>query len=168
VKSIHESKERLIMVLLLGGVGLVLVGIFQFFFGIVLMGLWGFILGPILVVLGLAALTTGLAIGLGHNRAGKSAAGIRPQEEARVIARYAINDIGEMIFDNFDYDAPGARFYVRLQYLDGKREELETARAVFDQCGEGMRGLLTVQGNWLSQFVILVDTQETRQAYRGL
>ena len=71
-----------------------------------------------------------------------------------------------MIFDNFDYDAEGGKYYVRVQFLDHRREELETARPVFDQCGEGMRGLLTMEGGWLAQFQPLLDTDETRAAYK--
>ncbi|HTQ08581.1 MAG TPA: hypothetical protein VMI31_00775, partial [Fimbriimonadaceae bacterium] len=59
-----------------------------------------------------------------------------------------------------------AKYYVRIQFLGGKRDELECARPVFDLCGEGMRGLAMVQGSWLSQFVPLADTDQTRAAYR--
>jgi len=88
------------------------------------------------------------------------------QQEGRIMARYAINEIGEMIFDNYDYDAEVAKFYVRVQFLGGKRDELECGRPVFDQCGEGMRGMMMVQGSWLAQFVPLMDTEDTKAAYR--
>jgi hypothetical protein len=165
VKSIHESKEKLITSLFIGAGSAGALGLFSIFAGMILSGLL-FSLGILLIFIAILLAVGGLYVGLSHT---SSMAGGAPraQEEARVTARFAINGIGEMIFDNYDYDAEDARFYVKVQYLDGRREELECARPVFDQAGEGMRGLLTIQGGWLSMFTPLMDTEETRRAYRG-
>lgn len=162
-----SNKQRLIGFLLVGAVGLFLFGGFLMFVGFVLGSALLATLGPVLVFFGLVAAGTGLAIGFIHNR-DRAHGAPRPQEEGRIMARFAINQLGEMIFDNIDEQAERARYYVRILFLDGRREELECGRPVFDQCGEGMRGLLTMQGGWLTGFQALVDTDETRAAYRGL
>jgi hypothetical protein len=70
-----------------------------------------------------------------------------------VVARFAINEIGEMIFDNFDFDAPNARYYVRLKMPDGRDEEFECAQELLNQVGEGMVGNVQINGRWLGSFV---------------
>ncbi len=165
MKSATEGKEKLIGALFVGGVASFAFGLFIAFIGFVLGAGILFSFGGLFVLVGIGLGIGGLAIGFGHNTS--QASGQETiQQEGRVLARYAINDIGEMIFDNFDYDAEEAKYYIRVQFLGGKRDEFECARPVFDQCGEGMRGLVTVQGSWVAQFVPLVDTPETRAAYR--
>jgi len=164
MKWAHEEHERIIGQLFLGGGVCFALGVFLTFFG-VFFGTAMLSTGVFLCFLGICLAGGALLIGFGHIRAG-SAKGEPVQQECRIMARYAINEIGEMIFDNFDYDAEVAKYYVRIQFLGGKRDELECARPVFDLCGEGMRGLAMVQGSWLSQFVPLADTDQTRAAYR--
>ncbi|HVT12474.1 MAG TPA: hypothetical protein VHE55_09420 [Fimbriimonadaceae bacterium] len=166
MKSAYEEKEKLIGYLLMGGVGAGAAGLFFLFFAFVLRSNALFAFGPVLILLGIVLAGAGAYIGFSHNRGMTTGATRRPEEEGRVVARFAINEIGEMIFDNFDYDAEEARFYVRVQFLDRRREEFECARPVFDQCGEGMRGMITMQGSWMLSFVPLMDTDETRAAYR--
>jgi hypothetical protein len=166
VKSVHESKEQLISALFIGGGACFVLGLFLTFGGMLLRAGILFALGPVLILVALCLVGGALYIGISHNKS-MAVGPARPQEEARVIARFAINGIGEMIFDNYDYDAEEARFYVKVQYLNGRREEFECARPVFDQAGEGMRGMLTIQGGWLSMFTPLMDTEETKAAYRG-
>lgn len=166
MRSIYEEKEKLIGGLLLGGLFCFLGGVAFMVFAWIVVGAWAWILGPILIALGILLALIGLAVGMVHNA--KTPKGVaRPREEGRVVARYAINDLGEMIFDAFDLDAPIARYYVRLQFLDGRRDEMQCQRSVFDQCGEGMRGLVYAQGGWLTQFTPLPDSPETKAAYRG-
>jgi hypothetical protein len=165
MKSAYEGKEKLISSLMVWGAGSFLGGLVVGFIGIILQSVIFFGLSGLLVVGGIAMGIGALGMGMGHNRTMDSGIS-RPQQEARVVARFAINDIGEMIFDNYDFDAEDARFYVRVQYLNGKREEFECARPVFDQAGEGMRGLLTISGGWLSMFNPLLDNDETKAAYR--
>lgn len=166
MKGVHEGKEKVISSMMLWGAIGFLAGLFFFFLAIVFGSGLFFGLGGLLVMCGILSAALSLYIGFSHNRASGPDGPMQPQQEGRVMARFAINGIGEMIFDNYDYDAEDARFYVKVQYLNGKRDEFECARPVFDQCGEGMRGLLTVQGSWLSMFTPLMDTDETRAMYR--
>lgn len=152
--------------LLLGGLFCFLAGVAFMVFAWIVIGGWAWIVGPVFLALGVLLALGGLVVGLVHNAKGSKGAA-RPVEEGRVVARYAINDLGEMIFDAFDLDAPIARYYVRLQFLDGRRDEMQARREVFDQCGEGMRGLVYAQGGWLTQFAPLPDSPETKAAYRG-
>jgi hypothetical protein len=165
LKSAYDDKERLISYMLLGGVGAFLAGLFFTFLAIVFQSSALFGLGPFLLLVGMVSVGTALYLGHSHNKSVASSASL-PPAEGRITARFAVNDIGEMIFDNYDYDAEDARYYVKVHFLGGRRDEFECARPVFDQCGEGMRGLLTVQGGWLSMFTPLPDTDETRAAYR--
>jgi hypothetical protein len=166
MKSVYEDKEKLISTLFIGGLASFVGGCFITFLAVVFRSGLLFAFGPFLALIGIGLGIAGFFLGFGHNqRLSTTSASV--QQEGRVVARFAINQIGEMIFDNYDYDAEEGRFYVRIQYLNGKRDELECARPVFDQCGEGMRGMLNVQGSWLAQFTPLIDTPETRAAYRG-
>lgn len=167
MKSVDHEKQNLMAGLLMGGVGALIAGIFLVFLALVVRSQVLFALGPTLMGIGVLVLVGSLVVG--YKQIGSNAARTpREPVEGRIVAKFAINELGEMLFDNFDYDAQEARFYVKVVYLDGRREEFETARAVFDHCGEGMRGVLTVQGNWLSQFQPLPDTEETKAAYRYL
>lgn len=167
MRALDEDKQKQIGFLMLGGGAAFLFGGFVAAFGLLFGAglLTG--LGSFLVFAGLSAAVIGFILGFAHTRDAADGPP-RPEQEGRILARYAINQLGEMLFDNFDEDAEEARWYVRVQFLSGAREELECARAVFDQCGEGMRGMLTIQGSWLGQFVQLLDTEESRAAYRDL
>ena len=167
MKGVHEGKEKVIATMMIVGVAGFLFGLFFFFLAIVFGSSLCFGLGGLLVIGGILSGALSLYIGFSHNRASGADGPTRPQEEARVQTRFAINGIGEMIFDNYDYDAEDARFYVKGQYPNGRRDEFECARPVFDQCGEGMRGLITVQGSWLSMFVPLADDDHTKAMYRN-
>lgn len=168
MKTVTEGKEKLISQMMILGVGAFLFGLFLFFLTLVFNSLLLFGLAGLLTLGGVISGASALFIGISHNRSAAAGGPSEPQREGRVQARFAINQLGEMIFDNFDYDAEEARFYVRVLYLDGRRDEFECARPVFDQCGEGMRGILTIQGKWLSMFTPLPDSDETRAAYRGI
>jgi hypothetical protein len=114
---------------------------------------WFWILGPIFFVVGLALVAASVFGGIAHNRQVGGSQNYREAPMAFVVARFAINHIGEMIFANFDEDAPEARYYVRLRFPDGHDEELECAFPVCAQAGEGMFGDATIQGRWLGAFV---------------
>ena len=43
-------------------------------------------------------------------------------------------------------------YYVRLREPNGRENEYETAREVFEAVAEGMRGTAVCQGQWLSRF----------------
>lgn len=165
MKSVTEDKEKQLGLMMMGGVGCFLAGMFFTFLAVMFASTMFFAIGLLSMLVGVALGIGSLFLGFGHNR-NRDAGAVAAPTEGRVVARFAINDIGEMIFDNYDFDAEDARFYVRIQFLGGKRDEFECARPVFDQCGEGMRGMLVIEGGWLSQFTALIDTDETKAMYR--
>jgi hypothetical protein len=77
-----------------------------------------------------------------------------------IASRSATNEIGEMIFGDFEYNAPGGELFIQLRFPDGHIEEMRTAWGVFTQCGEGMRGAAMVKGSWLSSFAPIITQAE--------
>lgn len=80
--------------------------------------------------------------------------------ECWIVSRFAINEVGEMIFGNFEEDAPGGKLYVQIRYPDGRTSEFQTVWGVFCQCGEGMRGSALSKGNWLTGFAPLMTPSQ--------
>lgn len=70
----------------------------------------------------------------------------------QVMARFGINQLGEMLFTIEDVDIPELRYYVRVLFPDGRQAEFETAFPVFCAAGEGMWGDIAYEGDWLSSF----------------
>ena len=112
------------------------------------------LLGPITFVAGLALIGFAILSGIQHNRKAEMGPS-RVAPQVYVMARFAVNEVGEMIFSNFDEDAIGGRFYVRLRFPDGHDEELECAYPVFAQAGEGMWGSAAIKGRWLGSFTLI-------------
>ena len=111
-------------------------------------------LGPLLVFAGI--LTVGIVIGIGllNDRQQKDTGVLRIENGAWVQARFAMNEVNEMLFseDHFDPWDPHVKLFVRLKYPDGRTDELDTSIEAWRTCGEGQVGIATIQGNWLTQF----------------
>jgi len=133
------------------GVLLVLAGIFVAFCSFFLGSPATFGLGILSLLVGVLLIGLTLFSGLrrGHARSDTEPVIIG---NCRIVAKYSINQIGEMIFSDFDRDAPGGKLYVRLMFPDGKSEELQCAVQVFGSLVDGMYGTATVQGDWLGGF----------------
>lgn len=167
MKSVHEGKEKLVANMILYGAIAFIVGTILFWPSFVMHLTPVMAMASLAILGGAVSLVSAAFVGLRQNA--KITGGPTRETEGRVQARYAINHLGEMLFDNFDFDAPhGAKYYVKVKYPDGQREELETARPVFDQAGEGMLGKFLIQGNWLTRFSMLPDSDESRAFYREL
>jgi hypothetical protein len=108
-------------------------------------------LGPIAFIVGLGMIAYALFSGFQTNKRATTASA-RTIASTRVVARFALNPIGEMIFSEVPTDDPDWKLYVRLQVPDGHSEELRCAGPVFDVCGEGLYGTAVVQGDWLGGF----------------
>jgi len=85
---------------------------------------------------------------------------VRHVPDVTIASRFAVNKVGEMIFSEFEFDAPGGDLYVQIRFPDGHIEEMRTAWGVFNQCGEGMRGAAMVKGSWLAGFAPIVAQAE--------
>ncbi|MFN7018829.1 MAG: hypothetical protein ACK4RG_06090 [Fimbriimonadales bacterium] len=76
----------------------------------------------------------------------------RTIENAYIVACTAIDkQTSETVYYWHDYPDP-LTYYVRLQEPNGKQNEYETAREVFETIAEGMRGEAVCQGQWLCSF----------------
>lgn len=134
-----------------------LVGIFLtviMFFGSRLLSgaIFVLVLGPVLFLAGMGLVAYAVFSGLSFTNTLRTKSAPTPLDGVRIQARYAMNTIGEMLFNEQDWDLPGTRFYVRILYPNGRSSELECAYPVFCQCGEGMWGTAIIQGDWVSQF----------------
>ena len=104
-----------------------------------------FLLGMVLVV---AGIITGICI--------KSVEKTAPGQiihDCRILSRFAINDVGEMVFSDWEDYAPGGKLYIQLELPTNKTRELRTSWQVFLMCGEGMVGSVYLDGDWISSFV---------------
>lgn len=156
----NARKENLIAWMLLLSVALVLGGIFMTMIGFgSAMGIkskspiFFIAMGPVMVVLGVVL--AGWAVFSGHLTNKKmDSAGPQTINGCYIVGRYALNEIGEMIFSDFeDIDHPKAKFFVRIKTAQGKDEEYECSPQLMSQIGEGMVGNVQVRGRWLGSFV---------------
>ncbi len=117
------------------------------------MGLAG--LALLAFVAGLLLLLFALLAGLGKiNNLGKK---VFKHDGVKVIARYAINSIGETIFDEryMNFEDEKLKFYVRLQLPNGHSAEYHCNEIVWGHCAEMMTGTALIQGDWVGQFIPL-------------
>ena len=79
----------------------------------------------------------------------------RVHENVKVLARYAYNRNGDMLCEWYQIDEAreDCRFYVRLMFPNRDTNEFECSEQVFNACGEGMFGQVTLQNKWLGQFI---------------
>ncbi|MFN4034091.1 MAG: hypothetical protein ACK4ME_10840 [Fimbriimonadales bacterium] len=82
----------------------------------------------------------------------------RTIENAYIVACSAVDkQTGETVYYWHNY--PDAlSYYVRLREPNGKQNEYETAREVFETIAEGLRGEAVCQGQWLCSFRIYRGT----------
>lgn len=155
----NARKENQIAWMLVGGVAMSLIGILvtMLAFGSAL-GLHSksplilIALGPIMVVGGIALAGWGVFAGHMTNKKADSS-GVQWIPNCYVVGRYEMNQIGEMIFSDFNYDEPKSKFFVRLKLPDGSDQEYQCSPELMDQIGEGMIGNVQVKGRWLGSFV---------------
>lgn len=159
--------------LLLYGLSALIVGIFALMFGLLGAAVFG---SPAIVM---AVIGSFLALGGGILALGVLIYGIRQEkgdsretrvttlENVQISARFAINRIGETLFDAdyVDFDDPKTKLYVRLNRIDAPPIELRTNSSVWMGCGEGMKGRAHVQGDWLGQFEMIAGPPPTGNPY---
>lgn len=144
-----ERESGIAMSMLVGGGFFVL--------GVILAAL-GFVAGGSLSILGLVAAAGGLAamafgVLAGYRRLKRDQeAPMTQAENCRVVARFGINHLGEMLFTIEEVDISDLTYYVRIQMPDGRQAEFKTVWPVFSAAGEGMWGRIAYQGDWLAGF----------------
>lgn len=75
---------------------------------------------------------------------------------AWIISKFAIDRNGLMQFPaDLDDDLvqdQGFKLYVRVEFPDGRRGEFRTSLFTYQTIGEGMKGTVRTQGDWLGEF----------------
>lgn len=108
--------------------------------------------GPLFLI-GVLLVAGALIAGRAHEQGSISGRSKGPItiETCRVLAKYGIDELGQMQFEELD-SYPGIKLYVRLWFPDGKQVEYRCPLEVFSFCADGMWGSAVVQGDWLGQF----------------
>jgi hypothetical protein len=109
------------------------------------------VVGPILMGLGALVFVGSIAYGFATIRKTRKGPVLNCPDVV-VVARFAVNEAGEMVFQDFDPDDPDTKLYVHLRMPDGRNQEYRCPWQVFECCGEGMRGTAVIQGDWLGGF----------------
>jgi hypothetical protein len=111
-------------------------------------------IGPLIVLAGFAMMAIGLFIGFRAEKHSRSGSGkVFVDTNVRVIARFGIDDYGEIIYEGWqfeNYDHP--KYLVKLQHSNGKVAEYYTRPEVWAHCGEGLLGEAMFDGGWLGRF----------------
>lgn len=109
-------------------------------------------MGPVMILAGIAL--AGYGVFYGHYSNKKSASGgLQVLNGCYIVGRYATNEIGEMVFSDFeDLDHPKAKFFVRIKTAGGVDGEYECSRELIRNIGEGMVGNVQIRGRWLGSF----------------
>ena len=94
----------------------------------------------------------GFLIYLFVNRGGPTSSDTPKAQHIRILSRFAVDNFGNMFFDQWQDYAPGGKLYVQVQFEDGRERELITPWEIFVNCGEGMYGFGVVEGNYLIGF----------------
>lgn len=119
-------------------------------------------LGGVGFVVGLGMIGYVAFSGLHTERSAKNASTAVQIPGSTITARFATNRLGETLFSelDLDFDDPKTKFFVRIQPSEGRQLELRTNSAVWQGCGEGMKGTAVVQGDWLGAFTPTLGSGE--------
>jgi hypothetical protein len=163
-EGMNAKKETVIGCGLMGGLGLLVLG---YVVGFMLVGggllRLGFtrgedgntillsVVGPVIMIVGLVVIAASIFHGFMSMRKTNQQEAVN-HPDVLVVARFAINEVGEMVFQDFDPDDPDTKLFVHLKFPGGRNGEFRCPLPVFDCCGEGMRGSAIVKGDWLGGF----------------
>lgn len=117
--------------------------------------------GLLIPVFGIGLVGAGVYIGLKETHGDNSTKPVERTENAYIMNVLVINSKGEQVFDPEMYDSNELKYIVQIAYPHGRKEEYETSPYLLSGIGEGMRGVATVQGNWLSKFEPYPYTPQT-------
>jgi len=141
----QQRTERLFTGLILGGILLVVIGAI----GYVVTGA-----SPASIIIGtVGVLIAGLTVFAGVFKAANIFRGPeRTEPNCRVMARYGVDALQNVVSHDWIGDGRDIRTYVRLYSPTKGAQEFECALPVWLQCGEGMLGQAVTTGHWLSAF----------------
>jgi len=115
-------------------------------------GLLFFGVGIVVALGGIGMTLAGIVLGLRAAKRPAHSLPVESAEDCRIIARFSMNRQGEMLFDLDPDSTQELRHFVQVLLADGRRAEFKCAPEVFFTCGEGMKGLVEFQGDWLGRF----------------
>lgn len=169
----RKKDSNQVSTLLMVGVGGLVLGIFMIMFGILssmAVGQSGMALAGlgILFSLGGGGLALGSVLyGIRQERGDSRETRVTTIENVQITARFGMNRLGETIFDAdfLDFDDPKTKLFIRISTPTSGQVELRTSSAVWGACGEGMRGIAHVQGDWLGQFERVATPPPTGNPY---
>lgn len=149
---IDPTRESRIATGMLGGIIAAVVGVVLVLVGV--MGRNGLLMssGILLAVGGIVSMAVSVGAGLNRVRGDQKTRAVTEARNCRVVARFALNHLGEMLFDIEPQDIDDLKYFVRLQFADGRQGEFKTTWEVFSAAGEGMYGDAAFQGDWLGRF----------------
>lgn len=108
--------------------------------------------GALLIVAGIVMLIVALLAGIAHGKA-EASGPERTLQGARVLTRYGIAPGGTEYLMDWQY-TDDTNYYVKLQHPQVGTMEYRCAAPVFANCPDGVVGEATVQGKWLSRFMM--------------
>lgn len=120
-------------------------------------------IGPAMILLGLGVALAGLIWGLKESRRLGSRTGrVVEHPGSEVVMRFAYRD-GVILTEPWQWeDDPTVELYVKIRLADGRVHELRTAPEVHAACGDGMRGIASVDGLFLGRFVPYIGGEEPK------
>lgn len=142
--------------MVLAGIGVAILGVIFFAMALVTGGLGGplgvaiFLLA---IVVGLVLVGVGITNGLKKVKSDTHANAPTVYPESRVVARFGMNSLGEMLFTIEDDEIEELDYYVQLEFPDGRKGEFRAAWPVFCASLEGQRGEAVIQGDMLLRFI---------------
>lgn len=131
------------------GFGAIVVGTGMFLVGIITSAVLAGV-GAGLFVLGVLSAGGATIYGLNQTKKAETTDEVVAIPDVYVVARFAINEIGETIFSDFDPEE--SQMFVRIKLSSGRSNEYRTAYPVWASAPEGAKGIAYVQGDWLARF----------------
>lgn len=109
-------------------------------------------LGFILFLIPAAMVITGIYMGLSEKYGDNSKKPVQVVPDAYIMNIIVTDKSGEYVFNYDMFDPDELTYVIQVAMPGGRREEFETSPYLLEGIGEGMRGTVTFQGNWLSKF----------------
>ncbi len=152
------AEQKKVLWLLLGGLGIMSCGCCSGFFvsagatGNSFAGNLFLILFGMISLFGLGLTIWGGVLAFQNSYGNSATKPMRVEHGVYIMNILILNRDGDHVFDPEMYPPEELKYIVQIALASGQRIELETHPLVVQTMGEGMRGTVTYQGNWLSKF----------------
>lgn len=85
---------------------------------------------------------------------------VRTESDVRIMSRYAYDREQIMQFPTDPDPNLPYKYYVLVQFASGQQYEFRTNLGNYFTCGEGLKGTIQYQGDWLGSFQPVIERQE--------